>query len=212
MALTKRTRWGSRGSRSKRPAEIRSWAVSQTKPMALTKRTHWQTRENASSNRATSPENRSSQTNPLARSDVLSSEKCRCSERVGFPRTKPIGDQGGCSPNETKPMPRSPKRTHWQARENGSHKRATSPVNRFDQTNPLIRYDVLSAEKCRCPGRVGFPRTNRHALGRVTRSHENGRGTDCMIAVVWPPVFRASQWGWRGAVSPNEANTSFDAL
>jgi hypothetical protein len=25
------------------------------------------------------------------------------------------------------------------------------------QTNPLIRYDVLSSEKCRCSGRGAFP-------------------------------------------------------
>jgi hypothetical protein len=46
-----------------------------------------------------------------------------------------------------------------------------------------------------------FPRTNRHDLGRVARPHENGRGPDCTIAVVRPPVFRASQWG---AVLRNE--------
>jgi hypothetical protein len=114
------------------------------------------------------------QTNPLARYDVLSSEKCRCSGRVGFPRTNrhDLGrvtrpHDNGRGPDcmiavvwppilQSKPMTRSPKRTRWQARENGSHKRAASPANRFDQTNPLTRYDVLGSEKCRCPGRVGF--------------------------------------------------------
>jgi hypothetical protein len=141
--------------------------------------TQWQTREIGSRKRAISLANR-------------------------FPRTKPIpastrfdpknvdGPWGWVSPNEanqvsmpcpqTKPMARFPKRTHWQSRENGSRKRATSPANRFRQTNPLVRYDVLSSEKCRCSGRVGFPQTKpitilpnepNGNLGRM--GHVNGR-------------------------------------
>ena len=35
----------------------------------------------------------------------------------------------------------------------------------FPQTNPLIRYDVLSSEKRRCSGREGFPERSRGASG-----------------------------------------------
>src|SRR4051812_31523589 len=33
------------------------------------------------------------------------------------------------------------------------------------------------------------------ALGRGTRPHENGRGPDCVVALVWPPIFRATPHG-----------------
>src|SRR6266404_5940233 len=99
---------------------------------------------------------------------------------MGFPeRSQSVAD--AVSPNEAND--RSPKRTQWQSRENGSRKRAASPANRFRQTNPLARYDVLSSEKCRCSGRVGFPQTkpmtvlpnepngNLGRMGRVNGRH-----------------------------------------
>src|SRR5258708_35952803 len=94
----------------------------------------------------------------------------------------------GLSPNEAND--RFSKRTHWQARENGSHKRATSPANRFRQTNPLTRFDVLSSEKCRCPGRVGFPRT-KPIWVRGGRFPERSQG---VLGSTDQVVFKKSRW------------------
>jgi hypothetical protein len=40
------------------------------------------------------------------------------------------------------------------------------------------------------------------ALGRGTRPHENGRGPDCLVAVVWPPIFRATPHSGREGAGP----------
>jgi hypothetical protein len=83
--------------------------------------------------------------------------------RAPFPRTKPIASAARAP--RTKPISSSSneadnritKRSQWHDRGNGSRKPARSLPNRFSQTNPLTRYDVLNSEKCRCSGRGAFP-------------------------------------------------------
>ena len=63
------------------------------------------------------------------------------------------------------------KRTQWLFRGDGSRKRARPPANRFPQTNPLTRYDVLRPEKCRCSGRRAFPeRSQSGFVGAVSQT------------------------------------------
>jgi hypothetical protein len=67
----------------------------------------------------------------------------------GDPRTKPMTNY------QTNPLANS---GGWV------EKAGEIAPNRFRQTNPLARYDVLSSEKCRCSGRGGFPRTKPIAM------------------------------------------------
>jgi hypothetical protein len=120
------------------------------RPYYQTKRSQWHDRGDGSRKQARSPPNRFRQTNPLTRYDVLSSEKCRCSGQGAFP------ERSQFSPSD-EADDRITKRSQWHDRGDGSRKQARSPPNRFPQTNPLTRYDVLSSEKCRYSGRGAFP-------------------------------------------------------
>jgi hypothetical protein len=85
-----------------------------------------------------------------------------CSDAASYSQSEPM------TYYQTKPMAIS---GGWV------EKSGAVPRETASQTNPLVRYDVLCSEQCRCPGRVGFPRTKpmtRFPKRTHWRSPENG--------------------------------------
>jgi hypothetical protein len=88
--------------------------------------------------------------------------------RAPFPRTKPIASAARAprtkpvSPSSNEADNRITKRSQWHDRGGWVKKAGEIPPEPTSQTNPLVRYDVLSSEKHRYSGGWGFPDRSQH--------------------------------------------------